>query len=37
MSFEAKYHGECAAGDHIAPGELIRYEDDELVHARHAR
>ena len=32
MSFEAKYPGRCAAGDRIAPGELVKYDDEELVH-----
>jgi hypothetical protein len=33
MSFTARYHGECSEGDHIIPGELIEYdEDDEVRH-----
>jgi hypothetical protein len=33
MSFIAKYHGPCTAGDHISPGDLVKYDDDdELVH-----
>jgi hypothetical protein len=33
MSFGAKYAGRCAACDErISVGDLIRYEDDEVVH-----
>lgn len=33
MGFVARYHGECAHGDEIKPGELVNYNaDDELVH-----
>lgn len=33
MGFEAKYHGRCAdCGEHIAPGDRVRYDDDRLVH-----
>lgn len=31
--FKAKYHGDCAEGDHIYPGDEVMYDDDdELVH-----
>jgi len=35
-TFEAKYHGRCAAcEERIIPGEHVRYsEDDEIVHNR---
>lgn len=33
MSFTARYHGECAGGDHISPGDLVQYDaDHELYH-----
>lgn len=34
MTFRAKFDGVCAAecGNRIHPGDLVRYEDDELVH-----
>lgn len=33
MSFEAKYHGDCAAGDHITPGDVVAYDEDgALLH-----
>lgn len=32
-TFEARYHGPCANGDHISPGEEVQYGvDRELVH-----
>ncbi len=34
MTFEARYHGSCAFGDHINPGDVCTYtEDDEIAHA----
>lgn len=34
-TFAARYAGHCAAecGTPIAPGDLVRYEDDQIVHA----
>lgn len=34
MTFRAKFDGVCAAecGNRIHPGDLVRYEDDQLVH-----
>jgi hypothetical protein len=33
MSFTACYHGPCAAGDRIQPGELVKYDDEgQIVH-----
>jgi hypothetical protein len=36
MSFEAKYHGRCAAcEERIIPGDHVRYSDgDEIIHNR---
>lgn len=31
-SFTARYAGQCASGDRIQPGELVKYDGDELVH-----
>lgn len=33
-TFPARYDGTCAAdcGNRIHPGDLVRYEDDQLVH-----
>ena len=31
--FEVQYHGTCAScGEHIEPGDLVRYLDDEVIH-----
>lgn len=31
--FEARYHGRCAeCREHIAPGDLVRYQNSSLVH-----
>ncbi len=36
-AFEARYHGRCGLCDgDIEPGDLVVYEDDELVHAECA-
>lgn len=33
MTFKAKYHGDCAGGDHIYPGDMVMYDaDSELLH-----
>jgi hypothetical protein len=35
MSFTARYPGRCAACDErIHEGDLVKYDDDELVHTR---
>jgi hypothetical protein len=31
-AFTAQYHGPCAAGDRIEPGDQVVYVNDELVH-----
>lgn len=34
MSFQARYHGECAAcGWHVSPGQEVEYDaEDNIVH-----
>lgn len=35
--FEARYPGHChLCDDHIDPGDLVRYDDDEVVHNKCA-
>lgn len=36
--FPARFDGVCAAdcGDRIHPGDMVRYEDDQLVHVECA-
>lgn len=32
LSFSARFHGTCAEGDHIAPGDSVVYVGDDLTH-----
>jgi hypothetical protein len=34
MAFQARYVGHCAAecGNPIVPGDMVRYDDDQIVH-----